>query len=34
MATKNMERRIEVMEEQIVGVHGDMVSVKGYLHAR
>ena len=34
MATKNMEGRIEVMEEQIVGVHGEMVSVKGDLHVR
>ena len=31
MATKKIEGRIEVMEEQIVGVHGEMASVKGEL---
>ena len=29
MATKKMEGRIETMEEQIVGVHGEMNAVKG-----
>ena len=31
MATKKIEGRIEMMEEQIVGVHGEMASVKGEL---
>ena len=31
MATKKMEGRIEVMEEQLAGVHGKMMSVKGDL---
>ena len=29
--TKKMEGRIEVMEEQLIGVHGEMVVVKGDL---
>ena len=31
MAMKKMEGRIEVIEEQMVGVHGEMMSIKGDL---
>ena len=31
MATKKMEGRIEVIEEQMIGVHGEMMSIKGNL---
>ena len=31
MALKKMERQIEVMEEQMVGVHREMMSIKGDL---